>query len=179
MARYIDSQFRGTDVETLGLGVLLLLKPILAASLVLLVVGGILKSIRRDVPAWMHGPLVTALSMAITLAVALSLKVAVGRSQVYPTFIPDHLYTLRPFHGGGDYEAFPSATLAVSAAGLTVVWLRVSRLRSLCVTALLLVEAAILLTNGHWLSDTLAGTFLGGFVGWAVCVRAVAWTRPR
>ena len=38
--------------------------------------------------------------------------------------------------------------------------------RILCGAGVLAVAAAILVTNAHWLTDVLAGGFLGAWVGW-------------
>ena len=170
-ARAIDRNVERTAIASVGLGVLVLLKVILAAAMMVLLVGAVGRATRRTTPDWLRLPLVSTVGMALALVSALSLKFAIGRSQVYPTYIPEHLFVLRPFHGTGDYEAFPSATLAVTAAALAVPWFRAPRFRAGCVVALAVTESAILVTNGHWLSDTVGGMLLGAFVGWWVAMR--------
>lgn len=90
-----------------------------------------------------------------------ALKLAIGRSQVYPAYLVDHLYQLRPFTTDHRYGGFPSATMAIASAFLTTLGIH----RLLAGAALLLLAASIAVTNGHWIGDLLGGTCLGTAIG--------------
>jgi membrane-associated phospholipid phosphatase len=63
------------------------------------------------------------------------------------------------------YGAFPSATTAITAALLGVLWVRSPARRISWIAALVLVGAALAFTNNHWLSDVIGGGFLGWTIG--------------
>ncbi len=100
----------------------------------------------------------------LALLVAELLKWITGRSPVCPDFLVNGVAGLRPFHWG----TFPSATTAAVTAVLTVAWLRRPAGRALYAVFLLAAPLAILITNSHWLSDVIAGTWLGATIGSAV-----------
>lgn len=165
LALWLDRQFRGTALYAAcvrgfqvvdGLGLL---------GVALLVVGGAWRIAGGNVP-WPVRRLVDALlAAALMLALTLFLKWAIGRSQVDPVFLRDHVYAFHPFRGGLDFRAFPSATMAVSSAFLFAWGVTRPRDRVAAGSVLSVLALAILVTNGHWLSDIVAGTFLGASFG--------------
>jgi membrane-associated phospholipid phosphatase len=105
-----------------------------------------------------------------------ALKFLFGRTwperwlQGNPSYIADGVYGFWPMHGSAGYEAFPSGHTTVGVAALTLVWLRWPRLRLLCTLAGTGLIALLVGGDFHWLSDTIAGGFLGATVGWVAFV---------
>lgn len=65
------------------------------------------------------------------------------------------------FHGGGNYSSFPSGHMAVFAAFFTAVSLFYPRYRSISSGLLLVLAVALIATDYHFLSDVIAGAYLG------------------
>lgn len=82
-----------------------------------------------------------------------------------------HRPRLSGFHwfGGGDiYKAFPSGHMAVFTAITISAWRFFPRCRPYCPIFLALLGGALVVTNYHFLSDVIAGAYIG------VCVEAVS-----
>ena len=82
-------------------------------------------------------------------------------------------------HGDGAYNSFPSGHMAAACGVLSVLWFWYQRLRGLWVIA---VGAGLVGLNYHFLSDVLAGSFLGSSIGWmatAIWALAAPATFPR
>jgi len=108
---------------------------------------------------------------ALSLAATVVLKFMIGRSQVYPPFLRDGIYTFLLVHGRPDYGAFPSATMAGASALIIGLHLRTAAERVTLVVVTSLLTAALLVTNGHWMSDIIGGVCLGLVIGRAVARR--------
>jgi len=65
------------------------------------------------------------------------------------------------FHGGGEFSSFPSGHMAVFSAFFAAVWLFYPRYRSISLGILLALAVALVATNHHFLSDVIAGAYLG------------------
>jgi membrane-associated phospholipid phosphatase len=65
------------------------------------------------------------------------------------------------FQGGGDCSGFPSGHMTVFAAFFTAVWIFYPRYRRVCTGLTLLLAAALIATGYHFLSDVIAGAYLG------------------
>jgi len=65
------------------------------------------------------------------------------------------------FQGGGDYSSFPSGHMAVFAAFFSAVWLFFPGYRAKSTGLMLALAVALVATNHHFLSDVIAGAFLG------------------
>jgi membrane-associated phospholipid phosphatase len=85
-----------------------------------------------------------------------------------PSFIHDGVYGFNLFHGGDAYASFPSGHLSVTAAVVSVLWIAYPALRPLCALAVLAVMAGLIGANYHFLSDVIAGCFVGVSTGWMV-----------
>lgn len=68
--------------------------------------------------------------------------------------------------GGPHAGHFPSGTATISAAAATTIWLVVPRWRMPGLVVAAFASIAVVATNGHWLSDVIAGAFLGWSIGW-------------
>lgn len=88
-------------------------------------------------------------------------KLLFGRAN--PRFWLNHpdSYGFHWFQGGGSYNSFPSGHMAVFTALILPLWRFYPRYRPLYVSFLLLLAAALVITNYHFLSDVLAGAYLG------------------
>jgi membrane-associated phospholipid phosphatase len=102
---------------------------------------------------------------------ALLLKVAIGRSQVYPPFLQRHIYEFRLFAGSRNFMAFPSATMAVIGAFVVGVGVRRRSQRAAAAVILIIVAVALLVTGSHWLSDIIGGRYFGVVTGDAIVWR--------
>jgi len=65
------------------------------------------------------------------------------------------------FQGGGDYSSFPSGHMAVFAAFFAAVSLFYPRYRTISTGLLLVLAVALIATDYHFLSDVIAGAYLG------------------
>lgn len=102
-----------------------------------------------------------------TIAVLL-LKIAFGRLwpetwvlPPNPSWIGSHSFGFVPFHGGKGYESFPSGHTTRVTAPFAVLWHRLPRYRLLWVLPTLAVMLGLLACDFHWLSDCIAGIYLG------------------
>jgi len=95
------------------------------------------------------------------------LKYAVGRTwpetwvDNNPSFIRDGVFTFVPFHGGDGFGSFPSGHMTAASSVMVVAWLVIPRLRPLWGLIMLLCAALLLALNYHFVSDVVAGFFLG------------------
>lgn len=80
-----------------------------------------------------------------------------------PRFWLDHpdVYGFHWLHGGNAYGSFPSGHMAVFTAMILPLWRFYPRYRPLYVSFLLLLASAMIITDYHFLSDVLAGAYLG------------------
>jgi membrane-associated phospholipid phosphatase len=69
-------------------------------------------------------------------------------------------------HGGPHLNQFPSGTATISVAAAATIWLVAPRLRIPAALMTTCACVAVVVTNGHWLSDVIAGAFLGLSIGW-------------
>jgi membrane-associated phospholipid phosphatase len=121
---------------------------------------------------------VTALLCSISAIVADAtkslLKFAFGRTwpdtwiENNPSFIHDGVYGFNFFHGGRGYMSFPSGHMALTSAVLTVLWLAYPKFRALYALVALAVAVGLIGANYHFLSDIVAGSFVGISTGWMV-----------
>ena len=72
------------------------------------------------------------------------------------------------FHGGGNYNSFPSGHMMVFAAFFTALWFFYPRYRLLSVFFMLALSAALIVTNHHFLSDVIVGGYIG-FITTLLC----------
>ena len=119
------------------------------------------------------GTTLIAICLAVVLAFAMkeALKYAFGRTwpetwiDRNPSWIGDGAYGFHPFHGGEGWHSFPSGHMTLITASSAVLWQRVRRLRGLAATLVLLVAIGLFGADFHFISDLVAGTFLGGACG--------------
>ena len=82
-----------------------------------------------------------------------------------PSFIQDGAYGFDPFHEGSAYGSFPSGHMARTLGIASVVWIAYPRWRWACGLAAAAIATGLLGMNYHFVSDVIAGSFVGGMVG--------------
>jgi membrane-associated phospholipid phosphatase len=104
----------------------------------------------------------------ITLAIAEplkgGLKFVFGRTwPAYgqPSFIFEAAYGFHPFHGGPDFESFPSGHSAAICAVAVILWKCLPIIRIFCAATVAAIMAGLIAGDFHFLSDVIAGAFLG------------------
>jgi membrane-associated phospholipid phosphatase len=114
---------------------------------------------------WLDHLVSAGVAAALTLGITLVLKFATGRSQVDPEFLRQHIYTFHILDASAGYGSFPSATMSGVSAFVTGLDLPRSATTIVLAGVVVLITLALLVTNGHWLSDIVAGAYLGVLIG--------------
>jgi membrane-associated phospholipid phosphatase len=118
--------------------------------------------------------LLCALSLVVASAIKNQLKLVFGRTwpetwvRDNPSLIRDGVYGFHPFHGGGGFESFPSGHTTAVVAVMSVLWICYPRFRVLYALFVAVVVIGLIGANFHFLSDCIAGAFLGASTGWVV-----------
>jgi membrane-associated phospholipid phosphatase len=113
----------------------------------------------------------SAISTLATVVIKDQLKFVFGRT--WPdtwrpgiaSFVRDNVYGFNFFHSGKAFESFPSGHAAVGAAVLSVVWILFPSLGIICTIGVVVVDIGLVAVNQHFLSDVIAGSFLGVSTG--------------
>ena len=77
------------------------------------------------------------------------------------SFVQDNVYGFHFFQSGNSFESFPSGHAAAAAAVLSVVWILFPELRVICAIGAIAVDLGLVALNLHFLSDVVAGSFVG------------------
>jgi membrane-associated phospholipid phosphatase len=112
-----------------------------------------------------------AISTLATTVIKDQLKFAFGRT--WPdtwgpgivSFVRDNVYGFHFFQSGKSFESFPSGHAAVAAAVLSVIWILFPNVRVFCTIGLIAVDIGLVALNLHFLSDVVAGSFVGVSTG--------------
>jgi membrane-associated phospholipid phosphatase len=78
-----------------------------------------------------------------------------------PSFIFEGAYGFHPFHGGPDFGSFPSGHAVAVCAVAVILWMYLPALRALYVVSVATIAVALLAGDFHFLSDVIAGAFVG------------------
>jgi membrane-associated phospholipid phosphatase len=95
------------------------------------------------------------------------------------SLIHDNVYGFNFLHNGLIYGSFPSGHAAAVASACSVLWRlfpRLSPIWAICITA---ADLILVLLNLHFVSDVIAGTFLGLSTGYFTVSLFERWLRPR
>jgi membrane-associated phospholipid phosphatase len=147
--------------------------PLVAAGTLLV---GIRSLMKRPVKGVQVAIVLSALSWALSAVPENWLKFAFGRTwpetwmQDNPSLIRNHVYGFNPFHGGPGYAAFPSGHMVATGAIVSVFWFLHPRSRAICAICIAMVFIGQLGANYHFVSDLIAGGFLGFSVGWLITI---------
>jgi len=168
LALWLDAHVRHTNAWTILNRALHPLLLVVAAAFLFLLGCGVWRIAGHSLRGWTSVPLLcswaTIWALAATDAI---LKPVFGRGRVDPTFVRYHLSGFHFLRGETYWDAFPSGTATVTFAILAVLWIMRPRFRAAGVVLAVLLSIAVVIGNYHWLSDVIAGAFLGASVGWS------------
>lgn len=105
--------------------------------------------------------LLIACALPISFAGKAVAKLLFGRANTRDWLLQPHLYGYHWFAGGGEFSGFPSGHMAVFTALAASAWRRHPCCRLPAYALLLVLAAALVTTNYHFVSDVVAGSFLG------------------
>lgn len=83
-----------------------------------------------------------------------------------PSLIRDGVYGFNFLHGGAGYASFPSGHTTAICAAVSVLWLCYPRFRPLYGASVGVVAVGLIGADFHFLSDIIAGGFVGTTTGW-------------
>jgi membrane-associated phospholipid phosphatase len=129
---------------------------------------------------------ICSLSLTMAQVIKNQLKFVFGRTWPEtwdannPSFIHDHVYGFNWFQGRAGYESFPSGHMTTTCALISVLWICYPRFKTIYVLAVLAVAVGLVGADFHFLSDVIAGSFVGASTGWmaVVLLDGVAPDRP-
>lgn len=139
---------------------------LLILSPLLIIAAFILKKKNKN-PQLQHFFFSSFLGLVLSNILKLPLKFVFGRywpetfKNNNPSFLHDGAYGFNLFHWGNDYGSFPSGHAITITAFATSMWIIYPRLRWVAVLISLSVMLALLVLYYHFLSDLLAGTYVG------------------
>lgn len=120
------------------------------------------------------GALRVALAILVAFALKDQLKFVTGRTwpetwtNNNPSYIKDGVFGFFPMlslaNAGRAYHAFPSGHMTMISVAATSLALNIPRWRWLAAIPVVLVAIGLIGANYHWVSDMIAGTFLGAAV---------------
>jgi membrane-associated phospholipid phosphatase len=145
---------------------------LIPAGIVVVMVAALRGLTERPLSRFLTVLLVSGVSLAVAVLAKDELKLMFGRTwpetwvRNNPSFIRDGVFGFFPFHGGPGYSAFPSGHTTVICTVMTVLWLCYPRFRALYALAMAAVAVGLVGANFHFLSDVIAGAFLGISAGW-------------
>lgn len=119
------------------------------------------------IPKAAEALLLCSVSLVVARAAKDQLKIVFGRTwpetwvNNNPSLIRDNAFGFNPFHGGAGYESFPSGHSTGICAVIAVLWLYYPRFRPLYIVPVLVVTIGLIGANYHFVSDIIAGCFLG------------------
>jgi membrane-associated phospholipid phosphatase len=116
--------------------------------------------------------LLCAISFVVASAIKNQFKIVFGRTwpetwvRNNPSLIQDGAYGFHPLTSGPAYESFPSGHTTAVVAVMSVLWICYPRFRMLYAAIIATVVIGLIGANFHFLSDCIAGAFIGASTGW-------------
>ena len=140
--------------------------PLIPLAFAVLLIVGFRALIRRPFTKVTAVAFAAALSVIVTQGIKTLLKYIFGRTgpdTIMATAWPDWLTGgFNWFYKGA--SSFPSGHMATLCAVLAVLWLCYPRGKQLYLTAALAIAVVLIAANFHFVSDVIAGAFLGASV---------------
>ena len=146
--------------------------PLIPAACIVFVAVGLCTLGGRPLSAVKTMAVLASISLIVGESIKSGLKFIFGRTwpdtwvQNNPSLIHDGAYGFNFFHGGPGYASFPSGHTTVTCAVLSVLWILYPKLRPLYALVVLAVAVGLIGANYHFLSDVIAGGFVGTSTGW-------------
>jgi membrane-associated phospholipid phosphatase len=85
-----------------------------------------------------------------------------------PSWIRDGVFGFFPFHGGLAWTSFPSGHTAIITATAAILWVVCPELKVACAALVAVVVTGLIAGNYHFVSDVIAGLYLGAGIGLGV-----------
>jgi membrane-associated phospholipid phosphatase len=126
----------------------------------------------RRLASWAQTSLLYSSGTIWAISAEFVLKRICGRGSPDPTYLASHFYGFRFLNAGGGWDSFPSGTSTIALTIVTITCLRFPRWRIAVSILAGLVCIGVTITNGHWVSDVMAGMLLGASIGWMTVVIA-------
>lgn len=146
------------------------------AAAVVFVLFGLRSLVTARWQKWQAVLLLTGVTLAVAETIKDELKFAFGRTwpetwiNNNPSLIDTGAYGFNPFHGGAGYASFPSGHTTAVCAAAAVLWVGYPRLRPLWALVVALVVIGLIGADYHFVSDIVAGAFLGASTGWLAVI---------
>lgn len=146
--------------------------PMVPLAVTVFVVLGLMNLSGRALSRLENCALLCSLSLIVAELTKIQLKLVFGRTwpatfrDNNPSFLHDGVYGFNFFRGGHAYASFPSGHTAVTCAVISVLWIYYPKWRWLYVLAVLAVAIGLIGANYHFVSDVIAGGFVGISSGW-------------
>lgn len=166
LASFIDAYFRHTFGWVVLDHSLEPLKVVAITALFFLFWAGYRTVSGYSLPPWAVKAVVCSWAIVWSLAAEFVFKQIFGRAWPDPTYTQNHLYGFRFLHASQNWTSFPSGTAIGSTALATTLSSLFPRLRLVNAVLAAVVCIAVVVGNYHWLSDSIAGAFLGISIGW-------------
>lgn len=152
---------------------------------VLFAIFGMRTLVTKHWEKWQAAALLSGISLSVAETIKDELKFAFGRTwpetwlNNNPSLISNGTYGFHPFHGGGGYASFPSGHTTAVCAVAAVLWFAYPKLRSLWALGVLAVVVGLIGADYHFVSDIIAGGFLGASTGWLAVMVWEEGTLPK
>ena len=96
-----------------------------------------------------------------------------------PSWVRDGVFGFFPFHDGLGWASFPSGHTTAITTVATILWVVWPRLKMAWSALVAMVAAGLLLANYHFVSDIIAGVYLGVAIGLAIAKLTLSSNDPR
>ena len=155
------------------------------AAAIVFVLAGLRSLVSVQWARWQSALLLCGVSLTAAEAVKDELKFVFGRTwpetwvNNNPSLIGNGVFGFNFFHGGAGYASFPSGHTTAVCAVAAVLWFAYPKLRPLWVIAVLAVVVGLIGADYHFVSDIVAGGFLGASAGWMTVLVADGGALPR
>jgi membrane-associated phospholipid phosphatase len=143
-----------------------------AAAVLVFALAGVFALTGRRITRPLAVLLLSGVSLAAGAVIKDQLKFVFGRTwpetwiNNNPSLIRDGVSGFNFFHGGAGYAAFPSGHMTATCAVMAVLWFAYPRFRPIYVLVIAIVAIGLMGANYHFVSDMIAGGFIGWSVGW-------------
>jgi membrane-associated phospholipid phosphatase len=143
----------------------------------------VVRRVWRPWPRWQRTLFTAALALIVADQFRESLGFAFGRywpetwRDQNPSLIANNAYGFHFFHGGPWYGSFPSGHTTMVLILVAVYWVACPRSRPLGVAAAICIAVGLVGMNYHFVSDVVAGGFLGALVG-SAAAKLASLDRP-
>jgi len=125
---------------------------------------------------YVRAALLVGASFVLSSSIKTILKWGFGRTwpetwvRNNPSFVHDGVFQFSPFHGGAGWSAFPSGHMSAVVSVAMMGWHLWPRLAPLWIVTIIGTGLGLIGLNLHFVSDVLAGGYIG-----AASVAAVLW----